>query len=175
MITNTTTVAGNVTADPELRVVGDGTAVTTLRMAHNHRVRDKDGSWVDAGEPLFLDVTCWRYLAQNVCQSLVKGDSVVVTGRLKQRTWVDPEGNPRVKVEMEADTVAADLSRHAARLVRRRDPEPSRSEEPEPRVDLVTGEVLDEASDASEEAGDREPVGAAASNGGTGHAEEAPF
>ena len=146
---NTTTVTGNVTATPEVRVVDGGLPVTTLRLAHNHRRQQPDGTWTDVGEPLFLDVNCWRGLARNVADSLVRGDSVVVTGRLKQRSYVTADGVAKVRTELDADTVGADLSRHAARLVRRRDVDPREADDRQ--VDRSSGEIY--AVDVPEQAG----------------------
>jgi single-strand DNA-binding protein len=80
----TTTVTGNLTADPELRVTGTGRPVAQFTVASTSRVLDPtSGEWRD-GSTLFLRCTAWLRMAENVAQTLRKGDRVVVTGRLQR-------------------------------------------------------------------------------------------
>jgi single-stranded DNA-binding protein len=57
---------------------------------------------------------CWRSLATNVALSVRKGDSVMVTGRLRESAWTDKEGNAHQRMEIDADVVAVDLRRGGA-------------------------------------------------------------
>jgi single-strand DNA-binding protein len=57
----------------------------------------------------FFNVSCWGQLAESVCESLHKGDRVVVAGRLEQRRWETPEGDKRSTVDVIADDVAASV------------------------------------------------------------------
>ena len=108
----TTTVAGNLTADPELRVTGSGVPVAHFTVASTSRVQDSSsGEWRD-GDTLFLRCTVWRRMAENVMESLRKGNRVVVTGRLQQRTYETDEGQKRSALELVADEVSVSL-RHA--------------------------------------------------------------
>ncbi|MCH7787869.1 MAG: single-stranded DNA-binding protein [Acidobacteria bacterium] len=100
---NTVTVVGNITRDPELRFTPNGAAVTNFGLAWNKK--NKDGE----DETSFFDVTCWRQLAENVSESLVKGSRVIVYGRLDQRSWENQDGDRRSKVEIIADDVAPSL------------------------------------------------------------------
>ena len=100
---NTVTVVGNVTRDPELRFTPNGAAVATFGLAWNRRTQDGED------QPSFFDVTVWRQLAENVCESIEKGSRVVVYGRLEQRSWENQEGERRSKVEIIADDVAPSL------------------------------------------------------------------
>ena len=103
------TIVGNLVADVELRYAPNGTAVANGRVATNPRRYDsQSGQWVD-GEPLFLTFNVWRQAAENVANSLRKGDRVVVTGVLKQRTFDTREGEKRTVFEIEADEVAPSL------------------------------------------------------------------
>lgn len=103
------TVHGNLTGEPELRYFQNGSAVAEFTVAQNPRFRQPDGSWSD-GETVFMVVKAWRELAENVAESLSKGDRVTVTGRLRRRTWEDKEtGQKRFKDEVEADDVAVSL------------------------------------------------------------------
>lgn len=114
-----TTIVGNVITDVKQRCTTDGTRVTNFRVASNSRRYDKDADkWVD-GDRLFVSVTCWRKLARGVGASLVKGDPVVVTGRLYTRGY-EIEGQKRSVTELEAVAVGPDLSRCFAELDRTR-------------------------------------------------------
>jgi hypothetical protein len=75
-----TTVVGNLATRVDLRSVPDGTPVASFRVASNERHRDRaTGSWRD-GDTLYVNVTCWRSLAENVHASVGVGDPVVVHG-----------------------------------------------------------------------------------------------
>jgi single stranded DNA-binding protein len=104
------TVVGRLATDVGWSRLGDGTVVANFRVASTERRYDRaTGGWVD-GEKLFVDVRCWRKLAENAAASLVKGDPVVVTGKLYSRSY-EHEGQRRTAVTVEAQNVAADLSR----------------------------------------------------------------
>ena len=108
MTTTTTTVVGNLTRDPEIRYTREGQATTALSLAVNRRWQNRDTKeWEESTS--FLDVICWRDLAENVALSLTKGARVVVTGRLEQRSWETDEGDRRSKVEIVADEIGASL------------------------------------------------------------------
>lgn len=103
------TVVGNLTADPELRFTPSGVALARFTVAHTPRAKRGD-EWVD-GEPTYLDCTAWRYLAENVAESLAKGVRVVVTGRLRTDRWDDKEtGQKRSRMVLDADAVGAELT-----------------------------------------------------------------
>jgi single-strand DNA-binding protein len=114
---NHTSIVGNLAADPELRFTNTGTPVANLRVAVTQRVQDRDGTWRD-GETSFHKVNVWRDQAQNLTDSLGKGDRVMVTGRLRQRAWETPEGEKRTTTEIDADEVGASLKFHTAKLER---------------------------------------------------------
>jgi single-strand DNA-binding protein len=113
------TVVGRLATDVGWSRLGDGTVVSNFRVASTERRYDRaTGGWVD-GEKLFVDVRCWRRLAENAAASLVKGDPVVVTGKLYSRNY-EHEGQRRTVVTVEAQNVAADLSRCTVVLKRDR-------------------------------------------------------
>jgi single-strand DNA-binding protein len=64
---------------------------------------------------LFIKVTVWDQLAENVAESLNKGDAVIVTGYLYQDSWEDAQGQRRTAVQMEGKNVGASLMRATAR------------------------------------------------------------
>jgi len=102
------TVAGNLTRDPEIRYTREGQATTSLSVAVNRRWQNQQTKeWEESVS--FLDVVCWRDLAENVALSLTKGSRVLVSGRLEQRSWETDGGERRSKVEIVADDIAASL------------------------------------------------------------------
>ena len=104
---NSTSVTGNVTKNPEIRNLNDGTSTTTFGIAVNRRTPDGSGGWNEVTS--FFDVVCWRKQAENVAQSIRKGDRVIVTGRLDQRSWDTDSGEKRSRVEIVADEVGLSL------------------------------------------------------------------
>ena len=113
---NYTSIVGNLVDDPELRFTGNGTAVANLRVAVTQRIQ-QDGQWRD-GDTSFFRVNVWRSQAEHLADSLAKGDRVMVTGRLRQRTWETPEGDKRSVAEIEADEVGASLKFATAKVER---------------------------------------------------------
>lgn len=113
------TLTGNVAAAPTLRMAAGTTPVTSFRIGATPRRVDKaSDTWSD-GETLWFTVTAWRALAEHCVSSLVKGDKVVVTGRLTQRTWAADDGTSRTGLEVDAASVGLDLSRSSAVATRR--------------------------------------------------------
>jgi len=112
------TLTGNVAASPTLRMAA-GTPVTSFRIGATPRRLDKaTDTWSDA-ETMWFTVTAWRGLAEHCVASLVKGDKVVVSGKLTQRTWTGDDGAPRSGMEIDAVSVGLDLSRSSAVAARR--------------------------------------------------------
>ena len=106
---NHVTIAGNCTRDPELRFSQGGLSIASFGLAYSTRKRNEQGGWED-GETSFFDVTCFGQLADNVAESIHKGDRVIVTGTLKQRSWeAKDSGEKRSKVEIIADEVGPSL------------------------------------------------------------------
>lgn len=104
---NELTVVGNITSDPDLKILASGVPVASFGLAWNRRFQ-QDGEWQE--EPHFFDITCWRDLAENVAESFSKGDRVIVVGRLEQSRWEDKDtGQSRSKVGITADEVGPSL------------------------------------------------------------------
>jgi single-strand DNA-binding protein len=113
------TIVGNVVTPVDKRELSNGTAVAKFRVGSTERRYDRaTGGWVD-GDRLYVEVSCWRSLAQNAAASLVKGDPVVVTGRLYTRNY-EHEGQRRSSTALDAYSVAADLSHCTAVVTRTR-------------------------------------------------------
>jgi single-strand DNA-binding protein len=112
------TVVGNLTADPELRFTPSGAAVANFTVASTPRTFDKNsGEWKD-GEALFLRCSVWRQAAENVAESLHKGYSVIVQGRLKQRSYETKEGEKRTVYELDVDEVGPSLRWATAKVTK---------------------------------------------------------
>jgi single-strand DNA-binding protein len=110
--------AGYLTSDPKFKKVGDDISSAKLRVAYTARRRDREtGEWTD-GATTFVNVQCWRQLADNVTTCLRKGEPVLVMGRLRIRSYNDAEGKTRTAVEVEANSVGHDLTRGMAHFSR---------------------------------------------------------
>jgi single-strand DNA-binding protein len=112
------TLIGNRTADPELRFTPSGAAVANFTVASTPRTFDRQtGEWKD-GDPLFLNCSCWRQLAENVAESLTKGMRVVVSGRLRSRSYETRDGEKRTVFEVEIDEIGPSLRYATAKVTR---------------------------------------------------------
>jgi single-strand DNA-binding protein len=112
------TVVGNLTADPELRYTQNGLPVANFTIASTPRTFDRQANeWKD-GEALFLRASVWREFAEHVAGSLTKGARVIATGRLKQRSYQDREGNNRTAIELEVDEIGPSLRYATAQVTR---------------------------------------------------------
>ncbi len=110
------TVVGNLTADPELRFTPSGAAVANFTVASTPRIYDRQsGEWKD-GEALFLRCSIWREAAENVAESLTRGARVIVSGRLKQRSFETKEGEKRTVMELEVDEIGPSLKYATAKV-----------------------------------------------------------
>ena len=91
----TITMVGNLTADPELRFLPNGTAMVKITLASTPRILDRaSGEWKD-GDPLFLNCTAWRDLAEHIAESLTKGTRVIGCGCRGGRTRRPATSGPR--------------------------------------------------------------------------------
>lgn len=112
------TVVGNLTDDPELKFTPSGAAVANFTVASTPRTFDKQTSeWKD-GDALFLRCAAWRQLAENVAESLQKGQRVVVTGALRVRQFERQDGSKGTSVEMNVDEVGPSLRYATAKVTK---------------------------------------------------------
>lgn len=112
------TIVGNLVDDPELRFTPNGDAVTNFRVASTPRVYDRESAEWSDGETLFLTCTVWRTYAENVAESLVRGNRVIVHGRLKQRSYENNEGERRTVYEIDVEDVGPALRFNRVALTR---------------------------------------------------------
>ena len=112
------TIIGNIVAEPELRFTPAGAAVCNFRVASTpRRYNSQTNQWED-GEAMFLTCNVWRQAAENVAETLSKGMRIIVTGRLKQRSFQTREGENRTVFEIDVDEVGPSL-RYATAQVNR--------------------------------------------------------
>jgi len=112
------TIIGNLTNDPELRFTPSGAAVANFTVASTPRTFDRQSNeWKD-GETLFMRCSVWRDAAENVAESLQRGTRVLVSGRLRSRTYDTKEGEKRTVVEMEVDEVGPSLRYATAKIAK---------------------------------------------------------
>lgn len=112
----TITIIGNLVQDPELRFLSSGAAVASFTVASTPSRFDKQsGKWVD-DPALFMRCNVWRQVAENVAESLVRGARVIVTGRLKQRSFETKEGEKRTVVELDVDEIGPSLRYATAKV-----------------------------------------------------------
>jgi single-strand DNA-binding protein len=159
------TVVGFVAAEPRFEVLASGTSLMSLRIGSTPRRYDRDlGQWRDE-DPMFLTVSCWRSLADNLqsCE-LKRGDPVIVTGKLRVREYTK-DGERRFSAQIDATTVGHDLSRGVARFQRSQRAVAGLAEDRRQADDLAdrwlegeqpdpTGEIMPPAGEATEETGD---------------------
>lgn len=163
------TLIGNLTEDPVLRFTPSGAAVANFRVASTPRYLDRQsGEWKD-GEALFLNCNVWRQAAEHVAESLQRGMRVIVSGRLRQRTYETREGEKRTVFELEVDEIGPSL-RYATAKVQKM----SRSSGSGGGFGAAGGPPADDPWASSAPAA--QPAAAPApGGGGGGFSEEPPF
>jgi single-strand DNA-binding protein len=110
------TVVGNLTADPELRFTPSGAAVANFTVASTPRTFDRQSNeWKD-GEAMFLNCSVWRQAAENAAESLQRGMRVIVSGKLKARSFETREGEKRTVFEVEVDDVGPSMRNASAKV-----------------------------------------------------------
>jgi single-strand DNA-binding protein len=110
------TVVGNLTADPELRFTPSGAAVANFTVASTPRTFDRQtNDWKDQ-ETLFLNCSVWRQAAENAAESLTRGMRVIVSGRLKARSYETREGEKRTVFEIDVEEVGPSLKMATAKV-----------------------------------------------------------
>ena len=114
----TITLIGNLTGDPELRFTPSGAAVANFTVASTPRTFDRQTQeWKD-GDAMFINCAAWRNLAENVAESLTKGSRVIVSGRLRSRSYEGREGEKRTVFEIEVDEIGPSLRYATAKVTR---------------------------------------------------------
>jgi single-strand DNA-binding protein len=108
MADNSITIVGNLTRDPEIRYMANGTAKAELGVAVSRRWQNRQtNEWEERTS--FFNVVVWRDMAENISDTLSKGTRVIVNGRLEQRSWETEQGDKRSVVEIVADEIGPSL------------------------------------------------------------------
>lgn len=115
MASNSITLTGNLTRDPELRFTTGGRGVASFGLAVNRRYQ-VNGEWQE--QVSFFNIVCWGDLGENVAATLTKGSRCIVSGRLEQRSWETNDGEKRSVVEVIADEVGPSLRWATAQVER---------------------------------------------------------
>ncbi|CAN5420697.1 hypothetical protein BH11PLA2_BH11PLA2_32720 [soil metagenome] len=106
---NTVSQIGRLTREVETRAIGNGGLIAKFGLANNERKKDAEGNWVN-GKPMFIDVTCFGWLAEHARDNFAKGQEICVAGRLELDQWDDKNGGgKRSKHVIIADTAFAVL------------------------------------------------------------------
>jgi single-strand DNA-binding protein len=113
----TLTIVGNLTGDPELRFTPSGAAVANFTVASTPRTFNKTTNEWDDGETLFMRCSVWREAAENVAESLTRGARVIVTGRMKSRSY-EKDGQKRTSIELDVDEVGPSMKYATAKVVK---------------------------------------------------------
>ncbi|MEK6311558.1 MAG: single-stranded DNA-binding protein, partial [Curtobacterium sp.] len=101
-------IAGNLTADPELRYTQNGQAVVNFTLAQTERVRNKQTNEFEDGPTLFVRCTAWGAYAQHIASSLTKGQRAIAQGRLYARDYTSQNGNG-TSIDLDVDEVGPSL------------------------------------------------------------------
>ena len=105
------TIRGRLGKDPEMKFAASGTGIAKLSVVSSQSVKTPEGNWEDR-DTTWWNVTAFKVLAEQITEQLVKGDAVIVIGRVKSREWEDPKtGEKRQAMEVLADAVGRDLSK----------------------------------------------------------------
>jgi single-strand DNA-binding protein len=125
---NAITIVGNLTDDPELRFTPNGVPVTNCRVAVNRRFFNRQTNDWDEKLDGYFTVNIWRDHAENIAESLHRGDRVLVTGRLQSRSYETKDGETRWVTEIEADEVCPSLRWATAKITKVRRGDRARGE-----------------------------------------------
>lgn len=112
------TLVGNCSRDPEIRYTPSGATVVTLGLVFNKRIKNRYTQQYEDGPAQFFDVKCWGSLAENVAETIQKGNRIIVFGELEFRSWETDAGEKRSKVEVNAQAVGPDLRWATAQVVK---------------------------------------------------------
>lgn len=130
------TIIGNLVDAPELKFTSQGKAVANFTVAVSKRVKD-NGGWKD-GPSSFYRCSLWDTPAENMTESLVKGQRVIVVGEIAQRSYETQQGEKRSVFEVTAQEVGPSLKWATAKVEKAAGKPsgfPSKRPEPLPGVD----------------------------------------
>lgn len=112
------TVVGNLTADPELRTIANGSAVASFTIASTPRTFNRNSNQFEDGPALFMRCSAWRDMAEHCANTLSKGMRVIAQGRLSQRSYQAQDGSNRSVIELTIDEIGPSLRYATAQVTR---------------------------------------------------------
>lgn len=110
------TLIGNLTADPELKFTPQGKAVASFTIAESSRVK-VGGEWKD-GPSTFWRCQLWGEAAENLAETLQRGNRVIAVGDVKQRSFETSSGEKRTVTEVTVSEIGPSLRWATAKLER---------------------------------------------------------
>jgi len=99
---NKVILAGNLTRDPQLTFLPNGTPVAEFGMAINRKWRPQDGGEMRE-EVCFVDLSCFGKQAETLNKYVSKGKPLMVEGRLKFHQWEAKDGSKRSRLSVVVD------------------------------------------------------------------------
>jgi single-strand DNA-binding protein len=99
---------GNLTQDVMLHHTNNSKTFAVIKVACSDRKQDGQGNWTD-GETSYFSAILWGLAAENAVNVLKKGDPVLISGKMRQRSYKTKEGEERQTYEIAADNVAANV------------------------------------------------------------------
>lgn len=112
------TIVGNITADPELRFVANGSAVANFTVASNSRYFNRNSGQWEEKATMFIRCEAWRSQADNIAETLKKGMRVMVHGELSISTYSKQDGSTGTSVDIKNAEVAVSLKYAKAQVER---------------------------------------------------------
>lgn len=116
----------------DLRFSQQGKPWVKARCVAKDRKRDQSGQWVD-GDPCWLDVVAFGDVAEHFAESVEKGDTITVQGRLEMQEWQSDDGQKRTSYRILADALGVSLRWKAVRKMEMdgssQSPKPQQSDE----------------------------------------------
>lgn len=96
-----------VVMDPSMTISEKGNAMLRLRGIAKDRVRDANGTWAD-GDPMFIDIVVLGKVGENLFESVGKGDTIMVSGKLRSREY-EKDGAKQVAYQILAESAAVSV------------------------------------------------------------------
>lgn len=101
---------GNVGSDPEVQFTSSGRALVKFSVAETERIKDQQtGEWSN-GDTTWWRCTAWGPFGETIAETITKGQSVTVKGRVKIREY-DKDGEKKYSTEVTVDDLGLDVRR----------------------------------------------------------------
>lgn len=101
---NKVIIVGNIGADPDVKTIGSGVKVATIRVATSEKIYNKETK-ESKEHTEWHTIILWRYMAEVAEKYLRKGSQVYIEGKLRTRSWEDRDGGKHYATEIVADDI----------------------------------------------------------------------